>query len=244
MKATILTYHHVADPPEGHPGKNLFVLPENFSRQMKYLKEMNFNVISLNQVRKALLGEIKMPEKAAVITFDDGFEDNFTHAFPILKKFDLPATVFMVSEKITSLQEEKDNYLSKKQILEMTDSKITIASHAKSHPKLAKLSLEEAENEIVSSKKELEEMLGKDVDWFCYPYGSFSMDIVSLVKKAGYLGAASVIRDNVMTSGQLYYLPRVMVMHDTGMMKFKYYFTSLYHIIHARKNRKRWKNYL
>ena len=249
MKAFILTYHHVAAPPEDHPGKNLFVTPENFSEQMKFLKNKNFQVVSLDQIRDALLGNADTPPAPVAITFDDGFEDNYFNAFPILKKYGFTATVFMVSGSIGKKQENSgtnaDDYLSPEQIREMSDYGICFGSHSQKHVRLATVPPEKARKQIRESAAEISAVTDKPVEWFCYPFGSFSPEIQEMVKEAGYKGASSVIRDNRVFPSQLYHLPRIMVMKNTTISRFRYYFSGLYHFIHRRKNLRRWgKNYI
>ena len=250
MTPTILTYHHVARVPADHPRGNLFVSPEEFECQMEYLKKKQFPVVSLDQIRAGLLGETSLPPKAVAISFDDGFEDNYLHAFPILKKYGFPATVFMITEKIGSRGspdpgEEEDNcYLSPDQLREMAGAGITIGSHSATHPHLGRIPFNQADREITHSKKVLEDLLGLPVRWFCYPFGSFYPELMESVRKAGYCGAVSAIRDNRLMPWQIYCLPRVMVMPGLPLWHFRYYFSRLYHLVHYSKNRRRWRRYI
>lgn len=248
MTPVILTYHHVARPPGGHVSDNLFVTPEDFSWQMEFLKKEKFTVITLDQLRDDLLGRKKAPGRSVVITFDDGFYDNYQNAAPVLKKYGFPAVIFMVSREIRDEGEpatfnNPEAYLSLRELRELKNNGIEIGSHACSHRRLAEIPLEEAEREITESKSFLEKQLNCPIKWFSYPFGSFTENLADFVRKAGYLGAVSVIRDNRQRPEQLYYLPRVMVMNDAGIFRFRYYFSRLYHVLHKRKNRRRWGKY-
>jgi len=250
MTPTILTYHHVAPVPRDHPGSNLFVAPVDFQEQMEFLKKRGVPVVSLDQIRSCLLGEASLPKRSVAITFDDGFEDNYQYAFPVLKKQGFPAAVFMIAEKVRlgtcpdQPSEEEERYLSLVQLKEMAGEGITIGSHSTTHQRLGKMALEQAEGEIIGSQKAMEDLLDVPVRWFCYPFGSFNPPIVEKVRKAGYAGAASAIRDNRVVPSQLYYLPRVMVMPNISLLHFHYYFSGLYHTIHRLKNRRRWRRYI
>lgn len=249
MNAAILTYHHVANPPANHPRKNLFVSPREFSSQMDFLAYKGFHVVTLDQIHAALMCGDALPQKAVAITFDDGFEDNFTNAFPILLRHGFPATIFMVSSYVRNGEPETNDrdgerYLSSAQLLTMAERNITIGSHAKTHTKLGRMPVEDAMNEISSSRNELKSILQKPVNWFCYPFGSFNPQVEESVRQAGFVGAVSVIRDNRIRKEQIYHLPRIMVMPNISLLRFEYYFSTLYHFLHYIKNRKRWRKYI
>lgn len=249
MKATILTYHHVATPPLHHPRPNLFVSPEEFKSQMEFLGRKGYPVVSLDQIRSSLLGETSLPDCSVAITFDDGFEDHYEYAFPILKNLGFPATIFMIAERIglksdSDQSQGEDRYLSAPQLKDMAREGIAIGSHSVTHARLGRISIQEASREIADSKKILEHLLELQVRWFCYPFGNFNPMIAETVREAGYIGATSVIRDNRLDPSQLYYLPRVMVMPNISLRRFGYYFSGLYHIIHYHKNRRRWNRAL
>lgn len=249
MSPTILTYHHVADAPADHPKPNLFVSPADFRRQMAFLKKNHFHVASLDMIRLHLLRETRLPTRSVAVTFDDGFLDNFTNAFPVLKQHGFTATIFMVTDKIRENNQEKNNdgvdeqYLSRDQLHRMADEGITIGSHSRTHRKPANIPFEQAREEIIQSRTRLEQILNRPVRWFSYPSGSFNSQLAEFLPEAGYIGAASAIRDNRVKPHQLFYLPRVMVMNNTSLLRFRYFFSPLYHLIHQHKNKKRWGDF-
>jgi len=242
--AAILTYHHIDNPPADEKEANLYVSPRAFEAQMEYLREAKFNVISLDRLREGLLGRNPLPQRAVVITFDDGYENNFVNAYPILQRYGYPATFFITTGRIGWVGPTDNRHMHADQLRELDAAGMTIGSHTVSHEWLAKIPPEDANYELQDSKVVLEALLAKPVRWVCYPSGSFNRDIVQMAQKLGYVGGCSVIRDNQVKASQLFYLPRVMVMRDTSPMRFRYYFSGLYHFLHARKNRKRWSEYL
>jgi peptidoglycan/xylan/chitin deacetylase (PgdA/CDA1 family) len=247
--ATILTYHQIADVPPFHPERNLCVSPASFEAQMEFLRQKGWPVVSLDSVRRELLGEIPLPLHAVALTFDDAARSVHVHAAPILRRYGFTATVFVVANQIqTEARSEGPDSdfepLTRNELIALVQEDLTIGSHAQTHRRLAELLAEECEKEVAGSKQRLESLVGQPVHWFSYPYGSFNLQVVESVRRAGYHGATSAIRDNRNQAKHLYYLHRVMVMQDTTLTRFRYYFSWLYHYVHKRKNQRRWKPYL
>ena len=130
--------------------------------------------------------------------------------------------------------------MSAEEVSELAAHDIEIGSHTCTHPKLTRLSDEEARTEVLGSRHELTKILGAAPSTFAYPYGAFSPRIESFVREAGYIAAVSTIRDNRLGPDQLYHLPRVMVMGSTTLTRFTYMFSWWYHALHAWKNLRRW----
>jgi peptidoglycan/xylan/chitin deacetylase (PgdA/CDA1 family) len=246
---TILTYHHIAEPPAQDPHRGLFVSPDQFAAQVDYLAQRDFEVVGLDAVREHLLGERELPKRSVAITFDDGTGDNYTAAFPVLQRHNFPATVFLIAGKVGQFRKNEGwppetlRYLNRSEILEMAESGIAFGSHTLTHARLARANAETLSRELGESKRVIEEILDRPIGWICYPWGSFSPAVIDAAKAAGYLGATSTIRDNRLRPEQLYFLPRVMVMPDIPLRRFAYYFSPLYHWIHWFKNRRRWSMY-
>lgn len=180
----VLMYHRVGYPEGASPG--LFVSPQVFERQMEFLRSHNYHVLPLSDVVARVKNGEKLPMNTVVITFDDGYLDNFTYAFPVLKKMDFPAAIFMITDNIN-----RTNWLSEEDLRILADSGVTIGSHTLSHAFLPPLSREDMEKEIAGSKVKLEAVLGRPVTLFSYPAGGVSDAVEDVVKEAGYEGAVT-----------------------------------------------------
>ncbi|MDO4203360.1 MAG: polysaccharide deacetylase family protein [Selenomonadaceae bacterium] len=204
-KIVILNYHKVDDVLH-----SLSVPPSDFDDQMAYLKDQGFQTISLEQMRKALAGEqVDLPEKPLVITFDDGYRDNYTNAYPILAKYGFTGVIFV----ITSFLDRKiPQYLTWDMAKEMQDSGvIDIESHTVNHNSMTELSDEKLRTELVDSKKRIEEILGKSPEYIAYPTGTYNLHIAGIVRECGYKGAFTIKYGNVDAMTNLYAIERLPV---------------------------------
>ena len=191
----ILTYHRVDEVK----GDRLVVAPETFRQQMEWLRRREIRVVDLNTLTESLQHPRKGVRQIA-ITFDDGYEDNHRFAWPILRSFGYTATLFVPAALIGTehpLPVERPRVapaplLTWEQLREMSQDGIAVGSHGLTHHRLTRLSLAQVKAEVTESKRVLEEKLGRAADWFCYPSGAFTFEVVRLVQWAGYHGAVSV----------------------------------------------------
>lgn len=187
IKVPILVYHSVRPQIKGEsPLVDYFdIPPELLERDLIYLKENNFSIIPFSGLVAALEGEKELPQKPVVLTFDDGWENQYTYAFPLLKKHKVTATFFIFTSAIGH-----KHFLSWEQIKELDRLGMTIAAHTKSHPYLFRIKDRNIlTDEIIGGKKILEEGLGKPVEFFAYPFGYFNDLIISVVQEAGFKAA-------------------------------------------------------
>ncbi len=192
MRVPVLMYHKVS-PGEKEKYR---VSPERFNSQIAYLFKKGYQTISPNE----LLGFIRegkaLPKRPLLITFDDGYRDNFTYAYPILKRYRFQATIFLVTQYIGKKNEWSggdEEILSWEEIGEMREEGLSFGFHTHTHPNLLELSPDKALFEIRDSRRILEERLGEAIRFFAYPYGKFNLEIRDLVEEAGYLGAFSTL---------------------------------------------------
>ena len=180
----VLMYHHVE--PDA-VDSSLQVSPLTFTRQMEFLKIHGYRVIPLEELAHLLKSGDKIPPKTLAITFDDGNLDNFKYAFPILKKMEFPATIFMITRNIG----EKGS-LSEEDLRILDESGIAIGSHTVNHAFLPDLrNREEILFELDESKKRLESVLGHPVTLFSYPAGGITVESKALAEALGYEGAVT-----------------------------------------------------
>lgn len=200
------------------------VFPSDFENQIRYLKENNFNVITFDDLKECL-DKNQIQSKSIILTFDDGYRDNYLKAFPILKKYNLPATVF-VSTGLAG-ENRRPNMLDWSEMKEMHASGlIDIEPHTVSHPKLTHLAIEKARREILDSKSEIERHLDKKCKVFAYPYGNCSDSIVEMVDKSGFDFAVTVHKGIVKIDSNRLKLNRNSVDSEVDLFQFKNIVTS------------------
>ncbi|OPJ59182.1 polysaccharide deacetylase family protein [Clostridium oryzae] len=174
----VLMYHSI-----GHASFNPFVLdPIKFKADMKYLKDNNYTTLSIDQFYDFILNNEPVPKRSVLITLDDGYRDNYTEAYPILKKYGLKATIFVITNYIDT----QKNYMTSDQLKEMRKNNIDIESHTLNHENLAKLSYKRQLKTLLESKENLEKMLDCKIDYLAYPFGKYNLDTLKAEKAAGY----------------------------------------------------------
>lgn len=227
-------YHNIGLPPKGAKLRGLYVTPLMFSFQIWYLKYAGFKVVHLNDILNFTKRE-NSDRKMVALTFDDGYQDFYDNAYPVLKKYGFPATVFLVSDLIgrENLWDYKELNIKKallglENAKEMSANSIVFGSHTKTHPFLSKLSVKDMEDEIVGSKRALEGMLKAPMDFFCYPYGNYDDKVIAAVEKAGYKGAVTTKRGSVHINDNPFELRRVHVRLNTWPLSFVYKLHSNY----------------
>jgi peptidoglycan/xylan/chitin deacetylase (PgdA/CDA1 family) len=152
-----------------------------FAAEMKWLYTNGYHTLSLDELYNAISKGKSVPEKSVVLTFDDGYSDNYRSAFPIIKQYHFKATVFMITSKI-----DKFLYLKSDQLKEMDRNGFSVESHTVTHPHLDSLSYKQQYKELTDSKAKLAALLGHSVDYMAYPYGNFNSSAIAAAKKAGY----------------------------------------------------------
>lgn len=207
----VLNYHQV----NSEENDMLSVPVEEFEAQMAYLEESGYTTITPDQLRDFLTDGTPLPEKPVLITFDDGYKDNYTNAFPIMKKYGMKGTIFVV----TGFLGVYDNYLTWDQAKELLEAGFNIESHTYSHKSMTEASDEDITKELVKSRQTIKEKLGIDSDFMAYPTGSYNLHIAELVKEAGYKGAFTIKYDNVSRDSNVYALERVPVFHTSETNK-------------------------
>ncbi|KGP76745.1 xylanase [Desulfosporosinus sp. Tol-M] len=207
----ILYYHSVMQENENE----LRMPPEQFEAQMAYLQDKGYQSVSLEQLYQALYKGGTLPAKPFVITFDDGYADNYTTAFPILTKHGFTATIFMVTSYING-----KGFMSSKQLKELVANGWEIEGHTTNHPYLTKIDSPTLLSELNSSKEQLEKELGQPVNFFAYPYGDLNANVVQALKESGYRMALTTERGWADVKADAWHVRRVYCYASMGMDEF------------------------
>jgi len=197
----VLYYHSVKESADNE----VTITPEMLRTQLKYIHNQGYVTLTTSDLKAYILNDSPVPEKSILITFDDGYMDNYYNAFPILKDFNMVATIFCITSDL-----DGSYYLSKDAVREMSSYGIDIESHTVNHPHLNKMTYDKQLEELVKSKKTLEEITGKEINSIAYPFGDFNGDSVKAAKDAGYtLGFTTKLglsdrSDNPLTLDRIY----------------------------------------
>lgn len=180
----VLTYHRVlpeaaADSPT--------LTPESFRRQVELLAT-RWRPVTLSTLVGSLEGKSRLPKKAVVLTFDDGTDDTFDYAYPILGRHQVPATVFLIVGSIG-----KPGYLTWDQVRRMQKEGFTFGSHGMTHDYLPSLTLEQARRSLADSLKVLRKN-GVPAEFASYPAGGYTPDIQGIVREEGCRAACTTNR--------------------------------------------------
>ena len=221
----ILMYHAVGPP--GEKASRLVVPARRFEQQLRVLRRMRRPVLGLAElVRYRRAGQLP-PAGAVVITLDDGFADNVELAAPLLRRFGIPATLFVVSDRVGAAADwDGAADLASRPLADWTGlaelacAGIEIGSHTRTHPRLPELAPADAADEIAGARDALSARLGVDVRSFCYPYGRKTPAVVQIVAEAGFASACGIERGLNYASTRLHELRRVPVDGDASMIGF------------------------
>lgn len=214
QKVPILVYHSI-DEFKGQGSKELYVNPENFEKQMMYLRDHNYTLLTFERWE-----DMYKVNKPIFITFDDGYKNNL-NAFAIFQKlknerFHPTGTIFVISDFIG-----RSNRLSQSDIKRMADSgMISIQSHTATHPDLTKITNDEYE--LKESKEKIQKVTGKPVIALAYPYGNTNKKVVEETKKYYSFGLTTTpeLFSEKGMKDERYYLPRVYVKYSTTLEEF------------------------
>ncbi|UFH36203.1 polysaccharide deacetylase family protein [Flavobacterium acetivorans] len=203
----VLCYHRIRKilPGDSSDMKTYSVTPEAFAEQMKALHDNGYQTILPDQLYDYLVYDTPLPTKPVMITFDDTREEQFTIGATEMKKQGLKGVFFIMTVSIN-----RPNYMTKDQIKSLADNGHVIAAHTWDHHMVTKYSDEDWNTQLLKPKKKLEEIIGKPVPYFAYPFGLWDKEAIPEVKKAGYKMAyiLSAKRDSI---DPLYTIRRIIV---------------------------------
>lgn len=223
----ILMYHQVGffTRPAHHRAN--FCHVERFQQQMQWLKRLHCPVISMDRAVAGLRGEQPLPPRAMVMTFDDGYENFYEYALPVLQEYQFPALVYVVSGSLGEMAAWLEpaglpptRLMSAARVRELRRAGIYIGSHTVTHPRLSELPANEVRRELKDSKQALEDVLGEPVNHLCYPYGSHKLETMHAAAESGYLTATTCVRAIAKPGDDLLALPRQAIHYGDGPFRF------------------------
>jgi peptidoglycan/xylan/chitin deacetylase (PgdA/CDA1 family) len=204
--APILLYHFVgraALEKDGASTTRYNVTAANFDAQLALLHRLGYQTVTIAEIAAALRGEGVLPRQPIAITFDDGWVEQYSVAFPLLQKYGMKATFYILSSYTTG-----GRYVTWEQLEEMRDAGMEIGSHTRKHANLIEVGAEDAGYEISGSKSVLEEKLDITVESIAYPYGLYSGNTITLTQQAGYRAAVALGTSVQHSQANLYVLRR------------------------------------
>jgi peptidoglycan/xylan/chitin deacetylase (PgdA/CDA1 family) len=205
VRVPILVYHSVR--PHSKRKESVYqeiydVSPELFRRQLEYLRENAYTTISFGELADYFDSGAPLPEHPIILSFDDGWKNQYEYAFPLLKEFRMTGTFFIFTNAIN-----RGNHLTWEQLREMRDAGISIEAHTKTHPYLIKITdPEELSREISGSKKILEEELGEETTSLAYPFGQYDDASIAKAKATGFRTARSLRGGSIQRESERYIL--------------------------------------
>jgi peptidoglycan/xylan/chitin deacetylase (PgdA/CDA1 family) len=240
--ARIVYYHRIDD--EMHRS---CVTPRAFREQMRSLREAGYRVVPLAELGRWLARQEEIAPRTVAISFDDGFADNYEHAFPVLAELDVPATVFvtvgMLGRRLDVLRDRPGlPALSWSQVREMLRGPVTIGSHTMTHRRLSTCTPGELENELVASRERIAAETGVPTELFCYPNGDLNGAVREAVRRAGYRLACSTRPGAVTLASDPLVLPRTFIARDDTLVDFHRKLAGAFDYLHhgVQLLRRRW----
>lgn len=226
MAVPILIYHQIAPLPGMRiPFENMLVSPDAFRQQMHWLKKMGFQGMSVREALPFIRGE--KSGRVAAITFDDGYRNVLRDAAPILAEYGFTATNYFVANQIGgsnvwdhALGIPDSPCMNVAELREWAALGHEVGAHTLDHVHLYTSSPEEARHQIVDCKKQLEDLVGQEVENFCYPYGENNELHRALVREAGYKTATTTKHARARANQDPFGLPRVYVKRKHSLPRF------------------------
>lgn len=219
----VLMYHHIADPPPDADAirRDLSVSPANFEAQLRYLVQSSYQPVTLGSLIKYLQMGQPLPSKPVLITFDDGFKDQYTNAYPLLEKYGFVATFFIITGFV---DEERSEYMSWAEIEVLHSDGMEIGSHSYTHPILSGRSFDYVVWQALGSKEAIEARTGEAVRFFSYPSGRYDQLVMQVLRSAGYWGAVTVEPGSLQSSARPFELRRIRVRGAYELQDFDHWF--------------------
>jgi len=202
----IVMYHHVGPLPPNPDvyRRDLTVSPNLFERTLVRLAEQGIETVTMADLFEHFAGGAALPKRSVVLTFDDGYDDNYEHAFRLLQQHGMVGTFFVTTDFV-----ERPGYLTWGQIVEMADAGMEIAAHSSNHADFTRIGQNELKRQLVEPKAILEQHIGQRVRFLAYPAGKYNPAVVAASRAAGYEAAVTVLHGTRHVPGSAFELRRV-----------------------------------
>jgi peptidoglycan/xylan/chitin deacetylase (PgdA/CDA1 family) len=200
----ILMYHVVSAAPPGVPYPELWVAPHTFAAEMRALRHAGYHAVTLSTAVRAWRRGGPLPKRPVVVSFDDGYLSDYTHAGPVLRRLGWPGVLNLALENV------RPGDITAPQVRRLIAWGWEIDSHTLTHPDLTTLPPAALRHELVGSREEIQRRFGQPARFFCYPAGRYDAGVVAAVRAAGYQ-AATTEDDGLGSAGRRFTLPRIRV---------------------------------
>ncbi len=210
VRVPILMYHYISEPPADADiyRRDLSVTPTRFAEHLDYLLAAGYHVITLDDLLYALAAGRPLPTQPVILTFDDGYEDNYTEAFPLLHDRGLVGHFFIITDFVS---QERPGYMTWPQIQEMAAAGQRFGSHSRDHPDLSGKDVDYLVWQALGGKEAIEERLGYHPRWIAYPAGRYDAQVIAVYRSASYWGGLTTQQGATHTLDGVFDLTRVRV---------------------------------
>jgi len=194
----ILAYHQITKDDSPKDPSGFAVSVRQFERQMRYLHDHGYCCVPLMELLRPSRNKPSRRKRTFALTFDDGYEDFLTQAYPVLRRYGFTATVFLVTDRVGAQSDWEGEMgtplLTWEQVQALHEDGISFGSHSCTHPWLTRLSNEQLGHELIASKERMEAELGQEIPLLAYPYGESNSEIQRMAMAAGYRAACGMDR--------------------------------------------------
>lgn len=243
----VIMYHRVIKDESEKGVHGTYVTVEQFEEQMKYLKKKGYETVTFkDMLNNRYKQRFDKDKKWIMLTFDDGYKDNYENAFPILKKYQFKGIIYILDGieynkwdvDNPGNPERKFTLMNQDELLEMQNYGIEFGGHTSTHPRLAELSIEQVKSEIINSKSNIEKIVGRELLSFAYPYGSLNEEVKRIPQETGYKFAVATDSGSIVFSDDLFEIRRIGIFPTNNLFNFKRKVSGKYNFIKVKREEK------
>jgi len=219
LKVPILMYHYISEPPADADiyRVDLSVTPASFRQQLAWLRDNGYTSIDYYDLTMAIVGYAELPEKPVLLTFDDGYLDNYTAAFPLLQEYGYKATFFVVTDFVDM---GREGYMTWPMLEELSRAGHRIESHSRTHPDLREKTRDGLIWEMLGSQETIAAHIGYTPRYFCYPGGDYNEETIQMLRELDFWGAVTTHNDTWHGFNERFEWGRLRIRNDTTLQEF------------------------